>query len=261
MGRFLEFFRPIAPFIPEVKTPERKVSFNRKLMWTGFALICYLIMAETPLYGVNIDPSQAQQLAAYRVIFASTAGTLLELGIGPIVTAGLIIQLLAGSDLIGFDNTNPEDRALFTTVSKIFSFLMIAFQSLSYIITGQYGQLTLSTAAIIFSQLFLAGFVLMMLDEMVQKGWGIGSGISLFIVAGITKTIWMSSFNFYPSADGRRIGAIWAFFEGIMDRTCDHDSGLRLRGLRGGDEGGAADIPLLLQGVQGEDAHQAPLRL
>ncbi len=216
MGRFLEFFRPIAPFVPEVKTPERKVSFNRKLMWTGIALICYLIMAETPLYGVNIDPSQAQQMAAYRVIFASTAGTLLELGIGPIVTAGLIIQLLAGSDLIGFDNTNPEDRALFTTVSKIFSFLMIAFQSLSYIFTGQYGRLTLSTSAIIFAQLFLAGFVLMMLDEMVQKGWGIGSGISLFIVAGITKTSWTSSFNLYPAADGRMIGAIWAFAQGIM---------------------------------------------
>ena len=150
MGRFLEFFRPIAPFVPEVKTPERKVSFNRKLMWTGIALICYLIMAETPLYGVNVSQSQAQQMAAYRVIFASTAGTLLELGIGPIVTAGLIIQLLAGSDLIGFDNTNPEDRALFTTVSKIFSFLMIAFQSGAYIITGQYGRLTLATATIIF---------------------------------------------------------------------------------------------------------------
>ena len=54
MGTFLNLFKPISRVIPEVKTPERKVSFNTRIMWTLLALIVYLIMAETPLYGVSV---------------------------------------------------------------------------------------------------------------------------------------------------------------------------------------------------------------
>jgi preprotein translocase subunit SecY/protein transport protein SEC61 subunit alpha len=150
-----------------------------------------------------------------RVIFASQHGTLLELGIGPIVTAGLLIQLAAGS-LIEFDNTDPEQRALFTTASKVFSLIMVIVQATMYIVSGAYGKVELGTALILFLQLLGAGMVIMMLDELVQKGWGIGSGISLFIVAGITKNIWWSSLSLYVVSDGKRFGAIPAFFESII---------------------------------------------
>jgi len=214
MGRFLDLFRPISRFIPEVKPPERKVGFNQRLMWTGLALIIYLIMAETPLFGVNVG-TETDALFTMRVIFASQHGTLLELGIGPIVTAGLIIQLLAGT-IIEFDNTDPEQRALFTTASKVFSLVMIIFQAALYILGGSYGPVDFGMSLILFAQLLAAGIVIMMLDELVQKGWGIGSGISLFIVAGITKNIWWSSLSMYPVGDGKRFGAIPAFIEGIM---------------------------------------------
>jgi preprotein translocase SecY subunit len=215
MGTFLNLFKPISRFIPEVKPPERKVSFNSRLMWTLIALIIYLIMAETPLYGVA-RTQESEALFTMRVIFASQHGTLLELGIGPIVTAGLIIQLLAGSEIIEFDNTNPDHRALFTTASKVFSFIMVILQASLYIIGGSFGRVDFGTAIILFSQLLAAGMIIMMLDELVQKGWGIGSGISLFIVAGITKGIWWSSLSLFTVADGKRYGAIPAFFESIF---------------------------------------------
>lgn len=215
MGTFLNLFKPISRFIPEVKTPDKKVNFNSRIMWTILALIIYLVMAETPLYGVATG-GQTDSLQTMRLIFASTRGTLLELGIGPIVTAGLIIQLLAGSDIIEFDNTNPEHRALFTTASKVFSFVMVVLQASLYIIGGQYGSIDLGTSLVVFAQLLAAGLVIMMLDELIQKGWGIGSGISLFIVAGITKGIWWSSLNLFPGGDGKRMGAIFAFFEAIF---------------------------------------------
>jgi preprotein translocase SecY subunit len=215
MGRFLELFRPISRFIPEVKAPERRVSLNSKFMWTALALIVYLVMAETPLYGVT-SGGESDYLFTVRVIFAATQGTLLELGIGPIVTAGLIIQLLAGSEIIEFDNTNPEHRALFTTASKVFSFVMVIVQASLYIMGGAYGRIDFGTSLLVFGQLLAAGFIIMMLDELVQKGWGIGSGISLFIVAGITKGIWWNSLALFQVADGKRLGAIWAFFESIF---------------------------------------------
>jgi preprotein translocase SecY subunit len=217
VGTFLNLFKPISHIIPEVKAPEKKIGFNQRLLWTLLALIVYLVMAETPLYGIPLQQGQGG-LQSMRIIFASTRGTLLELGIGPIVTAGLIIQLLAGSDIIEFDNTKPDHRALFATASKVFSFLMIFLQAGLMIMGGTYGSIGFSKALLVFSQLLAAGLFIMLLDELIQKGWGIGSGISLFIVAGITKTIWWSSFALYTVGDGKRYGAIPALLETIFRR-------------------------------------------
>ena len=215
--RFLDLFKPISPFIPEVKPPQRKVAFNTRLMWTLAALVIYLVMSETPLYGIDTQGA-SDPYAMLRIIFASNRGTLMELGIGPIVTAGLIIQLLAGSDIISFDRSDPGDRGLFTTASKFFSFVMVIVQASLYIIGGVYGDINRTQSILIFAQLLAAGLILMMLDELVQKGWGIGSGISLFIVAGITQNIWWMSFSIAPSpydALGRAYGAIIAFVQSI----------------------------------------------
>lgn len=124
-GRFLKTFEPVMKVIPEVRAPERKVGFNEKIFWTAMALIIYLVMSYVPLYGLQTT----QETSAMRIIFASTKGSLMELGIGPIVTAGLILQMLAGSNFINVDFSNPEDRSLFTGVSKIFSIILTGFQA------------------------------------------------------------------------------------------------------------------------------------
>src|SRR3990172_7862339 len=118
-GRFLNLFKPIGRILPEIKVPERKVKFNEKIFWTALVLIIFLVMSEIPLFG--IAGQSALDFSALRVIFASTRGTLMELGIGPIVTAGLILQLLSGSALIKCDMGDPQDRSLFTSASKVFS--------------------------------------------------------------------------------------------------------------------------------------------
>jgi len=119
----------------------------------------------------------------------------MELGIGPIVTAGLILQLLVGSSMIEADMSNPEDRGLFTTASKVFSIVLTGVQASAYIIGGMYGSLAGTTAIIVFLQLVAAGIIVLLLDELVQKGWGFGSGISLFIMAGVAQHIFWQSFS------------------------------------------------------------------
>ena len=214
-GRFIGLFKPIARFLPEAKPPGRKVGFNEKLLWTALALVIYLVMAEVPLYGLQAGES-GFEMSYLRVIFASNRGTLLELGIGPIVTAGLILQLLAGSGMIGVDMSNPEDRSLFTTASKFFSILLTGVQAFAYIIGGVYGALPGSVSIVIFIQLFFAGIIILLLDEMIQKGWGIGSGISLFIMAGVAQKIMWDSFALTPGlVDQKSYGAFPALFQTI----------------------------------------------
>lgn len=192
-GRFLNLFKPIARFLPEIKAPERKVGFNEKLFWTAIVLVVYLVMTEVSLYGVESGPMG--ELAALRIIFASSRGSLMELGIGPIVTAGIILQLLVGSDMIEADMSRPEDRGLFTTASKVFSIVLTGVQASAYIIGGMYGSIPGTAAIIVFLQLLGAGMIVLLLDELVQKGWGFGSGISLFIVAGVAQQVFWQCFS------------------------------------------------------------------
>jgi preprotein translocase SecY subunit len=195
-GRFLSLFKPIGRILPEIKKPERKVSFNEKIFWTALVLVVFLVMTEIPLYGVSAGAQD--NFGSLRVIFASSQGTLMELGIGPIVTAGLILQLLAGSGIIKCDLSNPEDRGLFTSASKVFSILLTAVQAGAYILSGMYGTITelgVPVILAIFIQLISAGIVVMLMDELVQKGWGLGSGISLFIMAGVAQNILWSMFS------------------------------------------------------------------
>jgi len=213
-GRFLNLFKPIARIIPEIKAPERRVRFNEKIFWTALVLIIYLVMTEIHLFG--IPATVEERLSALRVIFASARGTLMELGIGPIVTAGLILQLLAGSAMIDCDMSNPEDRSLFTTASKVFSIILTGVQASAYIIGGMYnpsegGGLPGTIALIIFLQLLTAGIIVMLLDELVQKGWGLGSGISLFIMAGVAQTIFWQCFS---PGTGLFVGSLTIVFTG-----------------------------------------------
>jgi len=216
-GRFLSLFGPLSRFMPEVNSPTRKVSFNEKLFWTALALIIYLVMSETPLFNVG---GGGWDLDNLRIIFASNRGTLTELGIGPIVTGGIILQLLIGSKIISADLGNPEDRALFTAATKVFSIVLTGVQASAYLIGGVYNTadftLGLTSSIIVFIQLLSAGVVLLLLDEMVQKGWGIGSGISLFILAGVAQRIMWSSFNPMIMGDGKSYGAFIALGQTIL---------------------------------------------
>ncbi|MEM4349071.1 MAG: hypothetical protein QW712_01440, partial [Candidatus Nitrosocaldus sp.] len=97
-------------YLPQIPKPKKKLTLTQKFVWSGLALLVYLVMGQIPLYGAPTSPFDP--FAAFRVIFASQQGTLIELGIGPIVTAGLLMQLLKGAEIFKLDFKNPEDRAL-----------------------------------------------------------------------------------------------------------------------------------------------------
>ena len=194
----------ISEYVPSTPKPDRHIPLGEKLIWTLLALIAYLLMSHTPLYGVPLQ-TQQQQFLLLQVIFAAHGGTLMELGIGPIVTAGLIMQILVGAKLLDLDLTDPEDKRIFTGTQKTLALLITAFQAVMYVLACRYWNFLgnpiqgcsagWSTRIIVALQLFTATFIVMILDEMIQKGWGLGSGISLFILAGVATTIFWNIFS------------------------------------------------------------------
>ncbi|TKJ19065.1 MAG: preprotein translocase subunit SecY [Promethearchaeota archaeon Loki_b32] len=232
-GKFLKFFTPFVKVMPEIKQPQREVTFKEKFIWTAIVLIIYLIMSNIRLYGINLEES-TDYFYWLRVILASQRGTLTELGIGPIVTSGLIMQLLLGSRIINVNMADPYDRAMFTGAQKVLSVFLTIFNTIAYIMGGAFGSLSeigIQGAFFIFLQLLFAGIIIILLDEVLQKEWGLGSGISLFIAAGVSGQIFWNCFSFISAPDKIPRGIVIAFFTVLFDGKAEtHLGTLLLRG-------------------------------
>ncbi|MEM1661518.1 MAG: preprotein translocase subunit SecY [Desulfurococcaceae archaeon] len=194
----LDVMAKIAEYMPTTEKPKVKVGLYERMFWTLIALVIYIFMSNIPLYGIEFRGPE--QFLLVQIVFAAHAGTLMELGIGPIVTAGLIMQILVGAKMIDLDLTDPDDRKKFTSAQKTFAVVLAAIQSSLYSIACRYWTLTgpnpiihctapVINRVLVSIQLFLATYIIILLDEMIQKGWGLGSGISLFILAGVATTI------------------------------------------------------------------------
>ncbi|MFA6679238.1 MAG: preprotein translocase subunit SecY [Candidatus Methanomethylophilaceae archaeon] len=193
-------FKPISDRLPAVTRPEGHVHFRTKMMWVVVILIVYFVMTNVYIYG--LDQAETLDLfAQYRTIMAGASGSLLQLGIGPIVTASIIMQLFVGAKIIKLDLTNKEDKACYQSVLKLLVIVMIIVEAVpqvfGYLVpsssfTSAFGG-TGAKLLIIF-QLFLGSYIIFLMDEVVSK-WGIGSGISLFIAAGVAEALFTGTLN------------------------------------------------------------------
>ena len=119
-------------------TPRR---FREKILWTVTTLFIYLVSCQIPIYGVQ-NAKSSDPFYWMRVILASNRGTLMELGISPIITSGMVMQLLAGARLIEVNQGLKEDRALFGGAQKLFGILITVGEAVAYVGSGMYGQVS-----------------------------------------------------------------------------------------------------------------------
>ncbi|MBU1129277.1 MAG: preprotein translocase subunit SecY [Nanoarchaeota archaeon] len=186
-------FRKIFDFIPEVVKPsEKKVGFNVKLKWTLVILAAFFILANIPLFGLSENAlSRFEYLA---IILGTDFGSIISLGIGPIVMASIILQLLTGSGILNIDTTTVEGKKFFQGLQKILVLFFIIFESMIYVLMQGLQALPGFTGIVIF-QLILGGLAIFYMNELCEK-WGFGSGVSLFIGAGVSWRLITSAFQF-----------------------------------------------------------------
>jgi len=219
--KVLPFVKPFMGILPEVPEAEKKVPFREKVLWTAVILMCYLVCSQIPLYGINSSDS-SDPFYWSRVILASNRGTLMELGIQPIVTSGLVMQLLAGAKLIEFDQNNKEEKELFNGAQKLVGMIITVGQGAVYVYSGMYGEVGLASGFLLVVQLVIAGVLVLLWDELLQKGYGLGSGISLFIATNICESIIWRSFSptTIQTPSGTQVeGAVFALFHLLISRN------------------------------------------
>jgi len=194
--------KPIIERWPAIAKPEGHVNFRTKIIWTILCLIIYYILTNVMIFGLKGDVIDL--FSQYRFIMAGASGSIMHLGIGPIVTASIILQLFVGAKIINLDLTKKEDKAIYQGTQKILVIVMIFVEAIPQIfgylqpnegLVGLIGGDMASVVIII--QLVIGALLVFFMDELISK-WGIGSGISLFIAAGVSQSIFTGLFNWLP---------------------------------------------------------------
>jgi preprotein translocase subunit SecY len=209
MGELLDRLEPLLAKMPTVKAPEGHVHFKNKLMWTAGILVLYFALTNIPLFG--LDPNSQDIFLYYRALLAGASGSLVALGIGPIVTASIVLQLLKGADILHLDTSDARGQVMYMGLQKILIVVMVIVEAAPNLIGGFmkpdpvianmfFGGNLFAVSLLIFIQLIIGGMLIVFLDEVVTK-WGIGSGVGLFIIAGISQALINGFLNWAPVND------------------------------------------------------------
>src|SRR5256712_4912655 len=195
------------------------------MFWVLAILVLYFAMTNIFIYGLD-RANVIDFFSSLRAILAGAQGSLMHLGIGPIVTASIIMQLFAGAKIINLDLQDDEDKSVYQGTQKFLVILMIFVEAIPQVfgfltpatgfvsaLNGSFlfgliskGHGTFLAQILIVIQLFAGSYLVFLMDEVVSK-WGIGSGISLFIAGGVAQQIFTGTFNWEPSQAGGAVAA------------------------------------------------------
>ena len=206
--------RDLVHNLPGVRGPtEKKISFNVKLKWTLIILVGYFILANISLFGISEGSLHRFEYLA--ILLGTSFGSIISLGIGPIVMSSIILQLLSGAQIINIDQTTEEGKKFFQGMQKLLAFAFVVFEAMVYVLMKGIAAEPGFTGIVI-AQLCLGGFLIIFMDEVVQK-WGFGSGVSLFIAAGIGWRLFSQLFQFVgPTGEFEAGGKVLAIIASVI---------------------------------------------
>jgi preprotein translocase subunit SecY len=210
-------------YIPSVERPTFQPSFTLRLKWTLAALLIYFVLAFIPVYG--IEPKSYSQYRFFEIVLGAKFGSIMTLGTGPIVTSGIILQLLVGSKILNWNLSDPEDRKKFQSWSKFLAFLFAFVEAAAFVLGGALPVRASYLIPFVILQIAFGGILVILIDDLVSK-WGFGSGVSLIIAAGVANSLIISLFSPFalyevitptgtelkvglPSLENPPVGLVW----------------------------------------------------
>ena len=190
----LEFIDGISKFIPVIKEPSRPLSLREKMYWTGGIIAIYFLLYNT--YAVGVNPAAVSQpyLQLISIIFAAKIGSLITVGIGPIVLASIVLQLISGSGLFKIDMSDPVQKGRFQSMQKIAAMSLAIIESVIFVVTGYVPIISPAQIGIVALQLAIGAVMIIYLDEIMSK-YGVTSGINMFIAAGVSYAVVAGTFS------------------------------------------------------------------
>ncbi|MFO7793650.1 MAG: preprotein translocase subunit SecY [Candidatus Nanohaloarchaea archaeon] len=204
-----------AQYLPTVENPDKEQTLKQMLIWTGITLLLYFLLSEIPIYAADAQQVETaiQQLRTFQTLLGSNIGSLITLGIGPIVTASIVLQMMVGSELLGWNTDSQEGKQKFQAAQKMLAYGLTVVQALGFTMSGTFGSVAGDPMLLflITGQITAGGWLVILMDDLVQK-WGFGSGVGLFIAGGVSKGIMTQLFSPFAAGNaetGTGSGFFW----------------------------------------------------
>jgi len=203
-------------------------SLRSKILFVLGALVVFRILANIPIPGVDADrlaallESSTGGFLNFLNVFSGgglTSMSIVMLGVGPYITASIIMQLLGmmSSRVKEIQTEQGEaGRARISMYSRLLSVPLAAVQGFGLLkLLQTQGVLPGLTTADLVTNLIIvvAGSLLLMwIGELISE-YGIGNGISLVIFAGIISALPATAWNLYQNVlvDPSQIPVVIAF--------------------------------------------------
>lgn len=179
---------PLLKLVPSIGKPSEPLSFREKLKWSAIIMCVYFLMFSTPAFGVSKATIEQPLIQLISVIFASRIGSLITVGIGPIVLSSIVLQLIMGTGIIHVDLNDPEQKGRFQSIQKLAAMSIAVAEAYIFVATGYVPVASQAYVPIVVFQLAVCAIFIVFLDETMTK-WGITSGINLFIAGGVAYSI------------------------------------------------------------------------
>lgn len=213
----MTFLKNLIVNLPEIKSPkEKKLGFNVKLKWTLIVLVAFFILSNIPLVGISAVSLERFEYLA--IILGASFGSIMSLGIGPIVTASIILQLLVGSKILKIDTSTEEGKKYFHGLQKLLAIAFTIFEAIIFVLLRGL-QAMPGMAWVVILQLIVGGLFVILMDEIIQK-YGFGSGVGLFIVGGVSWQLFVRSFAFLGQGGTiQPVGRVWVLITSIIEKN------------------------------------------
>jgi preprotein translocase subunit SecY len=224
-------FVDVARYLPSIREPEKEQSLKEMLAWTGIVLVLYFTLGSINVYGANaaaVEQALAR-LETFQTLLGAQIGSIITLGIGPIVTSSIVLQMMVGSELLDWNTNSQEGKQKFQAAQKVLAYSLTVVESVGWVLSGNFGNVAGDPwlVALLSGQIMLGGFMIILMDDLVQK-WGFGSGTGLFIAAGVSKQVYISiispltstgQFYFGVGQTANPVGALFQFITSFDPTT------------------------------------------
>ncbi|WP_414837843.1 preprotein translocase subunit SecY [Candidatus Nanosalina sp. VS9-1] len=189
-------FVGIASYLPSIREPEKEQSLKEMLAWTGVVLLLYFLLGSINVYGANSEAvAQAlTRLETFQTLLGAQIGSIITLGIGPIVTSSIVLQMMVGSELLPWNTNTQEGKQKFQAAQKVLAYSLTVIEAFGWVLSGNFGPVSGDPMLVFLlaGQITIGGWLIILMDDLVQK-WGFGSGTGIFIAAGVSKAVYISA--------------------------------------------------------------------
>ncbi len=190
----LAFVDKLSVLVPTIKGPSAPLSLREKMLWTAGILVVYFTLYNTTAIGVSAQALSQPYIQLISIVFAAKVGSLITVGISPIVLSSIILQLLTGSGVLKIDPNDPVQKSRQQVIQKIAAIGIAIVESVIYVSTGFVPISSASLFPFVVLQLAIGAITIIFLDEIMTK-YGIMSGINIFIASGVSYSIVASTFK------------------------------------------------------------------